>query len=117
VLSICFFYFLIVKKSRFIDGQSAVRGRASIIAASHAKATRDGVAFNSATRCPNGLSGPPGIIHEGRTILLLKDSGGEPLDRILESDHGQPLNLTRFLPIAIGLAKALGQVHRHGLIR
>jgi serine/threonine protein kinase len=55
-------------------------------------------------------------LHEGRTILLLKDPGGEPLDRILESDHGQPLDLTRFLPIAIGLAKALGQVHRHGLI-
>src|ERR1700688_112749 len=46
-------------------------------------------------------------LHEGRTILLLKDPGGEPLDRILESDHGQPLDLTRFLPIAIGLAKAL----------
>jgi predicted ATPase/GAF domain-containing protein len=54
--------------------------------------------------------------HQGRTILLLKDPGGEPLDRILERDYGQPLVLTRFLRVAIGLATALGQVHRHGLI-
>src|SRR5712692_8633222 len=54
--------------------------------------------------------------HEGRTILLLNDPGGEPLDGILERDHGQPLELTRFLHIAIGLATALGHVHRHGLI-
>jgi serine/threonine protein kinase len=54
--------------------------------------------------------------HEGRTILILKDPGGEPLDRILEQDQGQPLDLTRFLRVAIGLATALGQVHRHGLI-
>jgi PAS domain S-box-containing protein len=55
-------------------------------------------------------------LHDGRTILLLKDPGGEPLDRILERDHGQPLDLTRFLRIGIGLANALGQVHRRGLI-
>src|SRR5467141_3934683 len=54
--------------------------------------------------------------HEGRTILLLKDPGGEPLDRVLERNQGQPLELTRFLRIAIGLATALGQAHRRGLI-
>src|SRR5467141_2277542 len=54
--------------------------------------------------------------HEGRTILLLADPGGEPLDRILDRDQKQPLELTRFLHIAIGLAATLGQVHRHGLI-
>ena len=54
--------------------------------------------------------------HEGRTILVLKDPGGEPLDLVLERDQGQPLDLTRFLRIAIGLASALGQVHRRGLI-
>src|SRR5712671_1131563 len=54
--------------------------------------------------------------HEGRTILLLTDPGGEPLDRILERDQKHPLELTRFLHIAIGLAKAIGQVHRQGLI-
>src|ERR1700678_2790267 len=50
------------------------------------------------------------IRHEGRTILVLTDPGGEPLDRVLERDpvgnHGQPLYLTRVLRIAIGLAKA-----------
>jgi serine/threonine protein kinase len=54
--------------------------------------------------------------HEGRTILVLKDPGGEPLDRILERRHGQPLDVKRALRIAIGLTTALGQVHRHGLI-
>src|SRR5437764_2334765 len=54
--------------------------------------------------------------HEGRTILLLKDPGGQPLDRILNRDRGQPLDLTGFLRTAIGLARALGQVHQRGLI-
>jgi predicted ATPase/PAS domain-containing protein len=54
--------------------------------------------------------------HEGRTILVLQDPGGEPLDLLLERNQGQPHDLTRVLRIAIGLAKALGQVHRHGLI-
>ncbi len=54
--------------------------------------------------------------HEGRTILLLKDPGGQPLDLVLERDEGQPLDLTRFLRIAIGLTTALGQAHRSGLI-
>jgi serine/threonine protein kinase len=53
---------------------------------------------------------------EGRTVLILEDPGGEPLDQILERDRGQPLDLTRFLRTAIGLAKTLGQVHQHGLI-
>jgi PAS domain S-box-containing protein len=54
--------------------------------------------------------------HEGRTILLLKDPGGQPLDRILERDKGQPLDLARFLSTAIGLARTVGQVHQQGLI-
>src|SRR6266852_1245482 len=54
--------------------------------------------------------------HDGRTILVLNDPGGEPLDRILRRAHGQSLDLTRVLRIAIGLAVALGQVHRHGII-
>ena len=50
--------------------------------------------------------------HDGRTVLVLEDPGGEPLDRLL----GRPMELTRFLRIAIALAAALGQVHRRGLI-
>src|SRR6202021_1552019 len=54
--------------------------------------------------------------HEGRTILVLKDPGGEPLDLVLVRNQGKPLDLTRVLRIAIGLTAALGQVHRRGLI-
>ena len=54
--------------------------------------------------------------HEGRTFLVLSDPGGEPMDRILDRGQGQPLELTRCLRVAIGLATAVGQVHRHGLI-
>jgi PAS domain S-box-containing protein len=54
--------------------------------------------------------------HEGRTILVLKDPGGEPLDQILHLQQGQLLDLRRALRIAIGLTRALGQVHRRGLI-
>jgi hypothetical protein len=39
------------------------------------------------------------IRHEGRTLLVLQDPGGEPLDRIIERDRGQPLDLTRSLGI------------------
>jgi PAS domain S-box-containing protein len=54
--------------------------------------------------------------HEGRTILVFEDPGGEPLDQVLDREQGQPLDLTRFLRTAIGLASAVGQVHRRGLI-
>src|SRR5580704_11418136 len=54
--------------------------------------------------------------HEGRTILVLKDPGGQPLDRILEQHQGQPLELTLFLRIAIGLTRTLGRVHQQGLL-
>src|SRR4051812_1616565 len=66
---------------------------------------------------PAWAAKPLGITRqEGRTILLLKDPGGQPLDRILERNQGQPLDLTRFLSTAIGLARTLGQVHQRGLI-
>jgi len=54
--------------------------------------------------------------YEGRTVLIVQDPGGEPLDQLLERNKGHPLDLTRVLCIAIGLAKALGQVHQQGLI-
>ena len=54
--------------------------------------------------------------HKGRAVLILNDPGGEPLDRIMEQDRGRPLDLTRLLATAIGLAAALSQVHRQGLI-
>jgi hypothetical protein len=38
--------------------------------------------------------------HDGRTMLVLMDLGGEPLDRVLEKGEGKPIELTRFLHIA-----------------
>jgi PAS domain S-box-containing protein len=49
---------------------------------------------------------------EGWPMLVLEDSGGEPLDRLL----GQPMEIGRFLRFAVGLAGALGKLHRRGLI-
>ncbi len=54
--------------------------------------------------------------HQGRAALILADPGGEPLDRAIEQHKGQPIDLAHFLRIAIGLAAALGQAHRRGLI-
>src|SRR6202163_4837294 len=54
--------------------------------------------------------------HEGRMMLVLEDPGGEPLDGVPALGRGQPLELTRFLRLAPGLATALGHVHRHGMI-
>src|SRR5476649_1652702 len=51
-----------------------------------------------------------------RTMLVLDDPGGDPLDRILDQSGGRPLGLTRFLQVAIGLATALGRAHARGLI-
>jgi PAS domain S-box-containing protein len=45
-------------------------------------------------------------------MLILEDPGGEPLDRLL----GQPMELSRFLRFAVGLAPALGKLHERRLI-
>jgi PAS domain S-box-containing protein len=49
---------------------------------------------------------------QNRTMLVLEDPGGKPLDQLLR----RPMELAKFLRCAIGLAAALGQVHRRGLI-
>jgi predicted ATPase len=56
------------------------------------------------------------IRHQGREFLILKDPGGEPLDLVIEQYNGHPVELTRFLHIAIGLTVALSQAHRQGLV-
>src|SRR3954464_3534741 len=48
----------------------------------------------------------------GRTVLVLNDPGGEPLDRLL----GGPMEVGRFLRLAIAIASALGKLHQRGLI-
>jgi serine/threonine protein kinase len=62
---------------------------------------------------PAWTASPLALLRDkGRTVLALKDPGGEPLDRVLE----QPLELTQFLRIAISLAAALGRLHERGII-
>jgi PAS domain S-box-containing protein len=48
----------------------------------------------------------------GRTVLVLEDPGGELLGGLL----GTPMEVGRFLRIAVGVASALGKVHQQGLI-
>lgn len=48
----------------------------------------------------------------GRTLLLLEDPGGEPLERIL----GQPMDVETFLRLAIDTAKVLSKAHSLGLV-
>jgi serine/threonine protein kinase len=56
---------------------------------------------------------PLALVREhGRTVLLLEDPGGEPLDGLL----GQPMETGRFLRFATGLSTALRQLHERGLI-
>ena len=47
-----------------------------------------------------------------RTLLVLEDPGGLPLDHLL----GTPMEVGRFLHLAIGIAAALGKVHQQGII-
>src|SRR5262249_38499839 len=48
----------------------------------------------------------------GRTVLVVADPGGSPLDRLLDA----PMELGRFLRLAIGITRALGKAHRRGLV-
>src|SRR5712692_5703660 len=50
--------------------------------------------------------------HHGQMTLVLEDPGGETLDRFLPG----PMELTRFLRFAVGIATALGGLHEKGLI-
>src|SRR5919106_1165815 len=56
---------------------------------------------------------PLGLVRErGETILVLKDPGGEPLDRLI----GAPMEVDRFLGLAVALSAALGRLHERGLV-
>jgi PAS domain S-box-containing protein len=64
--------------------------------------------------------------HQGRAALILEDQPGEPLERLLDQPPvratGVPrsaepaMELGLFLRLAAGLAAALGEAHRRGLI-
>jgi PAS domain S-box-containing protein len=56
---------------------------------------------------------PLELIREGgRTMLVLEDPGGEPLERLL----GEPLETDHFLRLAIDISVAVGRLHRRGLL-
>ena len=48
----------------------------------------------------------------GRTVLVLEDTGGEPLDRLL----GAPMEMGRFLCLAVAIAGAVDRLHECGLV-
>lgn len=48
----------------------------------------------------------------GQLVLVLRDPGGDPLDRLF---HG-PIEIPRFLRIALGLATALKHLHQRQLV-
>ncbi|HEX9248549.1 MAG TPA: protein kinase, partial [Gemmatimonadaceae bacterium] len=52
------------------------------------------------------------IQERGRTMLVLEDPGGEPLERLL----GAPLETDHLLRLAIDITVALGKLHRRGLL-
>src|SRR5215468_5311687 len=55
---------------------------------------------------------PLGLVRDtGRTMLVLEDTGGEPLEVALA-----PMEVGRFLRLAIGMASALSKLHQRGLV-
>ncbi|HXN82096.1 MAG TPA: AAA family ATPase, partial [Myxococcales bacterium] len=52
------------------------------------------------------------VRERGRTMLVLEDPGGEPLDGLL----GPPMEVRRFLRLGVALSAALGRLHERGLI-
>ncbi|CCE10690.1 PAS sensor protein [Bradyrhizobium sp. STM 3843] len=52
------------------------------------------------------------IRERGRALLVLEDGGGEPLKRLL----GAPMELGKYLRLAVGLSVAVGRLHERGLI-
>src|ERR1700720_2966987 len=49
---------------------------------------------------------------DGDTLLVLEDPGGQPLDRLI----GPPMEVGRFLRLAIASAVTLGRLHERGLL-
>src|SRR6516165_8366494 len=48
----------------------------------------------------------------GRTMLVLEDASGKPLDQLL----GEPMEVGRFLRLGSATAAALGKLHQRGLV-
>ena len=52
------------------------------------------------------------VREDGRTVLVLEDPDGEPLHRLL----GPPMEVGRFLRLAVRMAWALGKLHQCGVV-
>jgi PAS domain S-box-containing protein len=50
--------------------------------------------------------------HWNRTVLVMEDPGGVPLDQLL----GQPLNIELSLSLFISLSNAIGHLHQRGIV-
>src|ERR1700751_1256564 len=62
---------------------------------------------------PTWSARPIGIArHWDRSVLVLEDPGGAPLDQSLS----QPVDLAFWLRVAIGLSTAIGHLHQRGII-
>lgn len=48
----------------------------------------------------------------GRTMLVLEDQGGEPVEWLI----GRPMEIGPFLRLAVAIAMALGKLHQRGLV-
>jgi hypothetical protein len=56
---------------------------------------------------------PMELVHaDGRTMLVLEDPGGEPLERLI----GAPMEVGSVLCLAVSIAAALGKLHQRGLV-
>ena len=51
-------------------------------------------------------------MHQGMSALVLEDSGGQPLDLVA----GWPMAIDMFLAIAVRVAAAVEDLHRHGVV-
>ena len=50
--------------------------------------------------------------YDGALVLVMEDSGAEPLDRLL----GAPMAIGRFLELAIRIAGAVSDIHQRGVV-
>ncbi|MFZ6178899.1 AAA family ATPase [Nannocystis pusilla] len=50
--------------------------------------------------------------YQGMPALVMEDFGGQPLDALL----GAPMAMDRFLPLALGMASALADLHEQGVV-
>lgn len=105
---------LVISRAQTDDGSSSWllaslasdRSVAGLAKLQHAHALREELDFPGAAR-PLELTE-----FQGRAALLIEDPGGQFLSELL----GRPLSVPEFLRLAIGIATALGGLHRRGLV-